>query len=164
MERGAGQANPPARLRASSTLSRKPTEQTVKLFLPFADDRFMDCLAHGSVELKVPACELPLDFAIKSLLVGLQLKANHPELSDPMQQSTKGESIAPLVSFYQGLQVSREGIVVLQFSEASLAYLNQAACAADAVRSSLSRTAQQFEGISGVAFVIDGKPFNAWDG
>jgi hypothetical protein len=163
VERSPGQVVPPAPLFQRGSLERKPNEQTVKLFLPLADDRFLDCLAHGSIEIEVPACELPLEFAVKKLLGGVP-SAQQQGLADPMQRSTKGEDIPPLIGFYDGLEVNREGIVLLKFTEPALAYLNQAACAADAVRSSLSRTAKQFEGISGVVFVIDGKVFEEWDG
>lgn len=163
VQRQPGQEVPPAPLAASAELDRSPSARTVRLFIPLADDRFLDCLAHGSMELEVPACEPPLEFAIKKLLGGLASAPEHG-LTDPMQRSTKGEGIPPLAGFYRGLEVNNEGIVLLHFSEPALAYLNQAACAADAVRSSLSRTAKQFEGISGVAFFIDGKLFDSWDG
>jgi hypothetical protein len=152
---------PPPMPPPGTALGRTPAPRNVRLHYPFRDDRFLDCQAHGWITSGLPACAEPLDFALRRLLAGDAVGA---DLLDPFQTSTSRASLPPLARFYRGVQLTRDGIAIVDFSADALGYLNQAACAAEAVKSSLLRTAMQLEGVRGVAFAVEGRVVDDWDG
>jgi hypothetical protein len=150
-------------VKAQGTRARVPKETVGSVNLYWPAEQGTECSATIRVERSVPPCTEPLAFALQQLLAGVTDPERDGGAKDPMQRSVASAEAKPLRTYFRSIAATPSGAIVLEFDEGAMAFLNQASCAQVAVKTSISGTLLQFEGVRGVAYVVAGRHVTEWD-
>lgn len=123
-----------------------------------------DCAATTTVERTLAiAPDAPLadrlDAALRALFAGPTDAERAAGLDDPYAQLFMEPE--PLPAYYLGVTVS-DGLAVVDFAEPGFSYLNSEACRQAVLKGPIVRTLLAFDGVTEVAFAIEGEVVTEW--
>jgi spore germination protein GerM len=120
------------------------------------------CIASHEVERHLPPGVDPATFVVTELLRGPTRDERARGLYSSFERSVADPKATPLRNHLRHVEIT-DMIAVVDFGFAGQSFLNQAACAATAVRSSIERTLLALPGVRVVQFSIEGQVVAEWD-
>ena len=121
-----------------------------------------DCEAVAPVARTLRPGPNRADALLQALFAPLTEAENDRGLFSPHHGYVSAPDAPGLGEFFVGVTI-QDGVAHVAFTSEAMAYLNQAACAQTAVKSSIERTLQQLPDVESIEYVVDGRIVVEWD-
>lgn len=167
-----GQPQPPAAVGATPEGQPAPTSPSVEpaparteVTLYYLDEevvRTSHCEATAQVVRALDVAEPDVEAVLSSLFAGPSEAERETGIVSPFERTPNDPNAEPLAASFLGAEVEGDTVRLLFRGEAK-AYLNAAACAQIAVKTSIERTLRAWGNFREVVYVVDGRIFDEWD-
>lgn len=150
---------------ASTESSTEPAPTRTEVALYYLDEevvRTSHCEATARVVRVLEVAAPDAEAVLRSLFAGPSEAERERGIVSPFERTPNDPNAEPLAASFLGAEVEGETIRLLFRSEAE-AYLNAAACAQMAVKTSIERTLQAWGNVREVVYVVDGRVLDEWD-